>query len=162
MIRRPRQNDQLRAGPVQFGVGLSYSLVWNDNVNNTDTGRDWDLMHRPVLNLSAGWPATQNSMLSFAMGVGYTAYTRNSDLDRLYISPNSELAWDIPVRDFVFTLYDRFSYSEDVLSQPALSGTAQFPRFDNTAGVRDRGSPDKWFVQAGYGHENYFTTESEL
>jgi hypothetical protein len=146
---------------VVFGVGLSYSLEWIDNVYTRDTDKEWDLIHRPQVNVSAAWPATQDSLLSVGLGIGYSKYTRNGELDRFYLSPNSELAWDIPYRDFVFTLYDRFSYSQEVLSVGALSGAAEFPRFDNTVGARATWRPEAWILQAGYGHQNYFTDSGD-
>jgi len=85
--------------------------------------------------------------------VGYRAYQRNSDLDRLFIAPDSELAWDIPVEDFVFSPYDRFSYSQDVISQGAISGVAEFPRVENTAGLRVEWNPAQYVFQLSYGHE---------
>lgn len=158
---RTEQADQLKAGPVLFSAGLSYSLEWNDNVYlDSDNTKD-DFIHRPQFDIRATWPATQESVLSFGVGVGYQAYTENSDLSRLLITPDSELAWDIPVKDFVFTLYDRFSYSQDVISQAAASGTAEFPRIENTVGLRGLWNPDPYRLEAGYGHYNLFAGSSD-
>ena len=77
-------------------------------------------------------------MLSFGVGVSYEHYLDNSHLSHLNVSPDSALAWDITAKDWLFTIYDRISYSQDVISQAALSGTARFPRFENTAGLRAR------------------------
>lgn len=151
-----RPSGQLKAGPVYFNVGLGYSLEWNDNVNISSSSPEADFIHRPQMDVRAVWPATKDSTLSFGMGIGYQKYMDHPDLGGLLISPNSALAWDIPVEDFVFTLSDRFSYSQDVISQGGLSGTAEFPRIENTAGLRVRWMPDRYQFELGYAHYNFF------
>lgn len=157
-----RPGDQMRAGPVQFTAGVSYSLEWNDNVYGVPENTEGDFIQRPQLHVQALWAATRESVLNFGLGIGYQAYARNKDLSRFTITPDSELAWDIPVKDFVFTLYERFSYSQDVASQAALSGTADFPRIENTAGIRARWNPDRYQFEAGYGHYNFFGQSGEF
>jgi len=149
--------EQLKAGPVLLTASLSYALEWNDNIFYAPENAEQDLIHRPQCNVSAFWPATRDSLLSFGMGLGYEAYTTHSELNQLLITPDSELAWDIPVKDFVFTVYDRFQYSQDVVSQGALSRTARFPRLENTAGLRARWHPDPYRLEAGYSHYNFFS-----
>ena len=151
-----RPSDQMKAGPVYFNVGLRYELEWNDNIRYANTNTEADFIHRPQVDVRAVWAATKDTVLSFGAGIGYQKYMDNPDLDRMLISPNSELAWDIPVRDFLFTLYDRFLYSQDVASQGGLSGTAEFPRIENTAGVRGSWTPDHYRFELGYAHYNFF------
>jgi hypothetical protein len=122
-----------------------------------DTNRESDLIHTPRANIRATWQATRDSALSVGLGVGYSFYTENSDYNRLNISPDSEIAWDIPVGDWVFTLADRCFYSSDVASQGAISGRAEYPRLENTIGVRARWMPDRYVVHLGYGHYNFFS-----
>ena len=150
-----RPSDQLKAGPVYFNVGLRYDLEWNDNIRYVNDNSEADFIHRPQVDLRAVWPATKDSVVNFGMGIGYQKYMDHPDLDRMLVSPNSELAWDIPVEDFVFTLSDRFLYSQDVASQGGLSGTAEFPRIENTAGVRVRWLPDRYQFELGYAHYNF-------
>lgn len=150
------QDERMRIGPVNFAVGVSYGLEWNDNINLAASNEESDFIHRPGVNLRAVWPATDESTLSFGMGIGYVKYMENSHLDQLTLAPDSELAWDIRVEDFIFTLYDSVSYSQDVVSQGGLSGTAQFPRLENTAGVRMLWRPSRYDVEAGYAHYNMF------
>lgn len=152
---QPR-DERMRIGPVSFDIGVSYGLEWNDNINLTSGNQESDVIHRPGVNLRAVWPATKESTLSFGTGIGYVKYMDNSDLDQFTIAPDSELAWDISVEDFIFTLYDNVQYSQDVVSQGGLSGTAQFPRLENTVGVRMLWHPSRYDVEAGYAHYNFF------
>ena len=136
--KAPIRDDQLRAGPVYLQASLAYSLEWNDNIYYTPTNTEDDFIHRPQLNLGATWPVSDDSRLTFGVGLGYQHYMDHSDLDRMILTPDSELAWDIKIKDLVLTLYDRAEYSQDVVSQGGLSGTAEFPRIENTAGTRAR------------------------
>ncbi len=156
----PEQRLPLHAGPVMFDVSASYSLEWNDNINYTSTNVENDFINRPQVSLRAAWGVTTNSTLSFGIGLGYEKYVKYSSLDQLLITPDSELAWDIRIKDFVFTPYDRFSYSQDVANQGALSGTAEFPRIENTIGLRVRWYPSRYLIDLGYGHYNFLSQSS--
>ena len=107
-------------------------------------------------------PVSETGRLSIGLGVGYADYMRNDDLDRLYFAPNSELAYDFSAKDFRFTLYDSVDYSYDVEGVGALAGVSQFPRFQNTAGMRATWVPSKWSYQAGYSHFNFISDGSEF
>jgi hypothetical protein len=160
--RAPIPDDQLQLGPVSFQVALSYGLEWNDNINYAPTDLEDDFIHRPQLNFHGIWPATKDSRLSFGLGVGYQHYMDHSDLDRMVLTPDSELAWDVKIKDLVLTLYDRVEYSQDVVSQGGLSGTAEFPRIENTAGARARWYPGRYGFELGYAHYNFFSESSEF
>lgn len=153
----PRRNqDQYHTiGAVSYFSTLSYGVEWRDNVLNTETDRRSDFIHRPRFDVNAIWNATQTSKLNFGLGISYTKYSRLSGQNRFSIAPNSEIAWDLRSKDFLFTLYDRMSYSDEVVSQGGITGVAAFPRLDNTAGVRVTWSPSRWVVQTGYGHQNF-------
>jgi len=69
---------------------------------------------------------TEKNTLNFSIGVGYLKYLRRSELDHLYISPDSGLAFDIYVGDFTIDLHDRFSITESVAQSPTVSGTGDF------------------------------------
>ncbi len=156
--------DAIRTGPVTYAFSLGYSLEWNDNVRSTQEDTDSDFIHRPNANVRATWQATRDSVISMGMGFGYQFYTENTDLNRAFFTPDSDLAWDIPVKDWVFTVYDRFSYSQDLLSQPAFVGTGQtgdYPRMDNTAGLRARWMPSRYVFEAGYGHNTFYTDSQD-
>ncbi len=158
----PDQMEPLRAGPVLFNVGLSFSVEYSDNVRNRKAPREEDWALRPQLDLSATLPVSETGRVSLGMGVGYADYLRNDDLDRLYFAPNSELAYDFSVKDFRFTIYDSFDYSYDVQGVGGLAGVSQFPRFQNTAGLRATWIPSEWSYQAGYSHFNFISDGSEF
>lgn len=149
--------ERLRAGPVEFNIGLSYSFEYTDNVRNSSQPREEDFIQRPQVNFSGFLPITDTGRLTLGFGVGYADYFNNNDLDRLYFSPDSELAYDFSVKDLRFTIFDSFDYSYDVQSVGAVSGVAQLPRLQNTVGIRALWAPSEWSYQAGYSHNNYIT-----
>lgn len=151
-------DDGLRIGPVNFSVAASYKLEWNDNIRLTPANRDSDFIHSPQVDLKAIWPATKESTLSVGMGIGYRKYmdSDNRDLSRLSITPDSEVAWDIRIDDFLITLHDLVSYSQDVANEGGLSGKAEFPHLENTVGMRVQWRPDPWMTELGYNHFNFF------
>ena len=110
--------------------------------------------------MRAVWPATKDSVISFGMGVGYRKYMDNSNLDGVTVTPDSELAWDIPIEDWLITLHDRINYSQDVISQGGLSGAAQFPRLENTIGVNAQWLPAQYLFEVGYDHYNFISDSS--
>jgi hypothetical protein len=152
---------KLRAGPVEFQANVGYALEWNDNVFFQQEHRESDFINIPSLNIFGVWPVSDKSRISFGVGMSYLAYVNHSELDSFVITPNSELAWDIHIKDCIVTLYDRFTYSQDVLTVPTInSGTGEFPRIENTGGVRMRWYPDRYVFELGYGHYNFLPVSS--
>ena len=158
--------DAIRTGPLTYAIGVGYNLEWNDNVYSEASNGDQDFIHSPQGSVRATWQATRDSVISLGVGVGYQKYTKHSDLDRTFFTPDSDIAWDIPVKDWVFTLYDRFSYSQDLLNQgaltePATSRTGEFPRLENTIGLRARWMPSQYVLEAGYGHHILYSSSGD-
>jgi len=147
-----------KMGPVYLSPSVSFGVEYNDNVRNTEN-KESDFILRPGAAISGLWTATERSHISFGFGWYYSKYLENSDLDRSSISPNSELAYDLLIKNLVLSFYDNFSYSQDVISQPSLSGVANFPRYDNTIGTRATWTPGQGLFSAGYAHQNSFSTE---
>jgi hypothetical protein len=161
-LKSGSNTDRIKAGPLEFNVGLSFETEFNDNVNSSETQRESDVIFRPQLDLHSFLPVTKTGQLSLGLGIGYAAYLDNRDLSHLFIRPDSELAYDVAVKDFVFTFYDRFDYSREVESVGALSGVSEFPRFENTAGMRITWAPSRWMYQAGYAHYNFVPKDEDF
>lgn len=158
---RAAMAEQIKAGPIVFQAGVSYGFEWNDNVYYRAVDTEDDFIHRPQFNVRAIWPVSRDSVLSCGVGVGYQLYTEHSELSRLVVTPDSELAWDIEIRDFGLTFFDRIEYSQDVLGQAGLSGVARFPRLENTVGLQARWHPKRWVLEAGYSHYNFISWADE-
>lgn len=145
-----------------FTVGASLGIQYDDNINLVESNPLSDVSISPGVNFAGRWPISQTSQLSFGIGVAYQKYLNHSEYDRLTLSPNSVLALDIPAHDFVFTFYDRIQYSQDVISEAALSGVAQFPQIVNTVGTRISWVPSEWIFQVGYAHGTTFSPGGDV
>jgi hypothetical protein len=153
---------QLRAGPVALTAALSYQFEVNDNRDYSERNRQPDVIQGPQLGFQAFWPMTKTSRLTFGAGIGYANYVLRPKNDRFTITPDSELALDLPVRDVVLSFYDRFHYAHDVVSQAALSGVSELPRFENTIGARVIWQPKQWLLLASYEHFTLIATDDRF
>jgi len=154
------QTYNLKAGPVKLSFDTSLSVELNDNVNLSDVDPQGDLILRPQLGTRLFWPLTEKNALNFSIGLGYAAYMRQTVYDRMFITPDSELAFDLFVRDFRFTFFDRFSYSEDPLGNGAISGVGNYGGLNNTVGLNVLWDLNKAVLSAGYGHANFVSATS--
>ncbi|MBA5876624.1 MAG: hypothetical protein GDA66_19060 [Nitrospira sp. CR1.2] len=159
------QNEDynLKLGNAKFRAGASLSTEFNDNVNLSDSSSaDSDVILRPQLNTSLHWPITAKNALNFSLGLGYVKYVQSSQDDYLMLTPGSELSFDIFVGDFRFTLYDRFSYSQDPLQNSAVSGVARYGGLDNAAGVNVLWDLNKIILSTGYAHVNFIPDQADF
>jgi hypothetical protein len=88
-------------------------------------------------------------------GVGYAKYLDNSDLDRLYVRPGTQLSFDIYSGDFRINLHDRLEIRQETYQNPLVAGTGDYQRLENTAGVAVDWDLNELILTAGYDHETY-------
>lgn len=150
-----------KLGPVRVASVASFNIEFNDNINNSEN-KNGDVILRPEMRFTGVWPVTDRSRLTFGIGFGYMKYLEHSELSRGYVSPNAleELAFDFSVKDFFVSIYDRFSYSQEVAGDASVSGVATLPRLDNTIGTRVTWRPGQSFWSLGYAHQNVISTAS--
>src|SRR5215472_12100079 len=144
--------DVHHLGPVNFAPGLYTGVEFNDNINLVPQGAhpqsDEIIFGGVVLNLN--WPATPQSSLNLGASIGYRHYLKHSQYDSLEVAPNSALTYAITWDGGSLAFFDQFSYLQDVVSQPALTGVASFPRLENNVGTRLTFEPGKWELVGGY------------
>jgi hypothetical protein len=152
--------DQPHLGPVQLSYGLYAGTEYNDNVFATQSNPQADTLLRGGVNLGLYWPATERSVVQFSTGVGYLHYFNHSQIGGVEITPNSALTWAIDIEDCTLSLYDQFSYQQQVLQEASVANTATIPRLDNLAGVRADWEPGQWVALGDYSHEDFLSTSS--
>lgn len=154
----------LRLGPVKLDLNSQLALSGSDNVRYREDDKDADLIVSPSINVRALWPVTEKNVLSFGAGIGYNKYFSNSDLDYLFITPGSDLTFDVYVGDFVINFHNRFHYTADVASQTSqpgqLGGRQNYGYFDDQLGVLVLWDLNKAVVSLNYDHQIYFATTS--
>lgn len=133
---------------MRFRAGLE--LEANDNVNLSAQQPRSDLIVRPQAGVNLVYPITERNSLNLNVGGGYSHYFREEQLSRYFITPGSELSFDIFVGDCVINLHDRFSVTQDSYANPATTGSGDVGTFDNTAGVSTTWDLNKLLITAGY------------
>jgi hypothetical protein len=154
--------DLHHLGPVRFSLGGYAGVELNDNVNLSQVAPSSDLLMRGGLETALYWQASGQSELRFGSSFGYVHYLKNTQYDHLEIGPASALGWTVGFADGTLTLFDQFSYSQQVLAESAISGLANFPRFNNLAGTRVDWLPGRWAVEAGYSHNDSFSDSTQF
>jgi len=101
------------------------------------------------------WPVSAQNSINLALGAGYSAYVNNPNLDGLFITPGSELSFDLYAGDFWINLHDRFSITENSYQDPTVAGTGQYSQLQNALGVATTWDLNKAIVRVGYDHVNY-------
>ncbi|MGO8763551.1 MAG: hypothetical protein ACLQSR_00265 [Limisphaerales bacterium] len=152
--------DRPHLGPVQLTLGAYAGVAYDDNVNESQTDVESDVISRGGVNLGFNWPATDHSQLQFGTSVGYLHYLKETANNGLEITPDSALTYALSVDDVIFTFYDQFSYSRQVKTEPALANVATLPQFANTIGAQAEWDPGKWTFQASYGRSINFSDSS--
>jgi hypothetical protein len=155
----------LLVGPVRFRFSATVGVEYNDNINLSqhDEKQD-DIIFRPQVNFDAIWPITQLNTLRLDLGIGYSAYVMHpsNDTNAILISPGSQIAFDIFVGDFRINIHDRMSLQQDPISEPTISNTADYGRFENTAGVSVLWDLNKVQATLGYDHYNFISTTNQF
>ena len=149
----------LMTGPVAWRFSAGLDTEYNDNVNLRPNNPDGDFIFRPSVDTSLLWPVTMNNSLNFSMGLGYSFYLRHTELDQLYITPGSQLSFDIYVKDFKLNLHDRLAVNEYAYGNPGLTNGANLVRLENTVGASGLWDLNQAAVTLGYDHVNYLSLE---
>lgn len=145
----------LKLGPTAWNFGTGLGLEYNSNVYYTEADPKGDLIFRPQVNTRMLWPVSDQNSINLTLGGGYSAYTSNPRLDRAFITPDSELSFDLYVGEFWINLHDRFSITEDTYQDPTVVGSGNYSQLQNALGVGTTWDLNKAVVRAGYDHVNY-------
>jgi hypothetical protein len=145
----------LHLGPTLWRFGAGLGLDYQDNVTLVQNGQQGDFVYRPNVNTQLLWPITDKQSLNFSLGAGYWGYFQHSALDRAFITPNSDLSFDIYVGDFRINLHDRFSISEYSYQDPSVVGSGGYSQLQNSLGVSTLWDLNRVVVKFGYDHASY-------
>ncbi len=145
----------LTLGPTLWKFGAGLGLEYNDNVSLNGTDQEDDFIFRPSINTDVLWPITDKNSLNLRVGAGYSAYVNHPGLDRIFITPGSELSFDVYAGDFWINLHDRFSITESAYQDPTVAGTGDYARLENAVGVSTLWDLNKVNLRFGYDHADY-------
>jgi hypothetical protein len=167
-------NYNLYWGPVSFQLESAVHVEFTDNVLNSGVNRSSDEIIRPEVDLRSYWPITDLNALTLSLGVGYEYYVKNTvlNVDSPLISPDSEIALVLYVKNLRFRFHEAFSYQESLYygasySQQSgqfinLQNLGTFGRIDNVAGLTADWDLGAFVLSLGYDHENFISMLSTL
>ena len=155
-------SGNIQLGPVSLRTQSTFEVEANDNVRVVANNQQGDLIFRPQFKVLTEWQVTEKNRLALSVGAGYAKYINTPEFDTLFLTPDSDLSFDLFVKDFVINFHDRFSYSQDVTSDPTVSGIGSLSRFENTAGVGVVWDLNKAILRVGYDHSSYLATQQEF
>ena len=150
----------LKLGPIGLRASTALSAEYTDNVNLGGLNTGGDVILRPSLNSRLVWPVTDKNVLNLNLGAGYSYYVDHSRYNRLFLSPDTELAFDVYLGDFLIDLHDRVSITENAYQDPTLSGNGDYAQFQNDAGVSGLWDLNKVVLNFGYDHVDYASLSS--
>lgn len=141
------QQGNLRMGNIYYDLSSYFEIEYNDNINYSNLNRQWDIILRPGIQLTSSYQVSQINTLTFGVGLSYQQYLIHPNLSSynsfLSVSPNSQLAYTILIRNLTIKIYDAFAYAVDPSNSVAFNSKtgqlvysiSQYPRFTNQIGA---------------------------
>jgi hypothetical protein len=148
----------LQMGPTYWNFSSALSVEYNDNVNYSDVHKESDVIFTPQVNSHAIWPVSDKNSFNLDVGAGYQAYVDHPNLNRIIITPGSELSFDLYAGDFWINFHDRFSL-QDASADPTVANVnnaSDYSYFQNDVGLTTTWDLNKVLVRLGYDHQNSF------
>jgi hypothetical protein len=157
-------NYNLKLGPALVNLSAHLDFEYNDNINLAESGRESDLIIRPSVFANVLWQVSEVNALRLNLGVGYIKYLIHGQFDSssLVIAPESQLAFDIYVGDFRFTIFDQLAILQNPVDEISLSRVARFERIENSAGVSVTWDLDRLVLFGGFAHYNFYAIDSQF
>ena len=149
------RDSSLELGPTVWRLGTGLGLEYNDNVRYTDSNPESDFIFRPQIDARMLWPVSDRNSLDVSFGGGYSAYVQQSGLSRFFITPDSEVSFDLYAGDFWINLHDRISITEYGYQDPTVTGIGDYSQLENTAGLSALWDLNKAVLRWGYDHLIY-------
>lgn len=145
----------LKLGPTAWRFSSGLGVDYNSNVHYTESNPEGDFIFRPQISTHMLWPISDINSLNLTLGGGYSAYVKNPKLDQAFITPGSELSFDLYVGEFWINLHDRFSMTENSYQDPSVAGSGNYSQFQNALGQTTTWDLNKTIVKLSYDHINY-------
>lgn len=138
-------------------ASASLGLAYNDNINLSKNDAQSDYILSPQFGLTGIYPLTERNLLTFNFGVGYNEYIKHPSYSGLSLTSGSGVKFDVGVGDFLFNFHNRFSYTQDAGSQPAIAQDGHYGVANNAVGVDVAWDLGDVTLSAGYDHDNTFS-----
>lgn len=146
----------VKAGPTAWYLTGGLDIDYSDNIRyETSAFAKSDFLIKPRFDVQMIWPVTEQNSLNLRLGAGYNFYATYSEYDRYFITPGTELAFDLYVGKVWLSFHDRVSITEDTYQDPTVVGVADLSRLYNELGFTAVWDLNKLIARFGYDHANY-------
>ncbi len=125
-------------GPLQEVLIGSTGFAFTDNSSLTHTGKISRLRFFEGLNLDTIWILSDLNQLEFNFGgqLNEDFYGNGTSQVSVGITPDSLVQFQFAAGDFLFHVYDHFSYVQDPTSDPTTANTTYLNSLTNTIGAK--------------------------
>jgi hypothetical protein len=155
-----------QAGDFKLLVTPSLELDWNDNINLSKNNAESDFILRPLVALNASYPISTYNLLNLSVDFGYDKYFIHDELSQWRLDSGSVLSFDLYVKDFKINFHDQFQFTQDpaqeAAASAAVSATASYGTFQNTAGLSGTWDLEDVILTLGYDHQNVMSLSSQV
>ena len=143
-------------GAVTFISSVNFSYTDNALQGSSELGKQDDLIIHPMLGMTIFQQVSENSQLSFNVGIGYHYSLNFQDLAQFNFAPNGTINYTFVVGDTMITLFDRIGGNGGNRPEIAGNGLASgvdFNRINNQIGVSvTHGFTEATSVSGMYGY----------
>jgi hypothetical protein len=125
-------------GPLQEELIGSAGIEFDDNSNLAHTGKISRLRFYEALTLNTTWVLSELNRIEFAFGgsLNEDFYGNGNSSVNVGIAPDSLVQFQFAAGDFLFHVYDRFSYIQDPTSDATTANTTYLNNLTNTIGAK--------------------------
>jgi hypothetical protein len=132
-----QKGSSIRFGPFNGNLSATLGFNYTDNSNLSETHKIPRTEFFEGINLDMSWIVSHQNRLDLTLGGQLNQDITGGGGNDFNISliPDSKIQFQFQVADLRFTLYDRFSYTQDPTQDSSASNTSNLNRFDNTSGI---------------------------
>src|SRR5262249_39758635 len=126
----------LRLGQTAWRFESGLGLEASDNIRLETAGAEADVIFRPEIKAHMTCPLSAANNINLTLGAGYSAYAQHSEFNRWFVTPGTELSFDLYAGDFWINFHDRLSVLQNSYQDPTVVGVANYAQLQNAAGIR--------------------------
>ena len=150
----------MRVGPVQMNFNAGMGAAYNSNVNaSSSSNRQAGFYLTPRVGVGLYWPFSKLNNLTFSAQAGYNYYLTGNvqNQQQFYLSPGTQLAFNIFVGDVEISLYTRPSITTNPAYDPTVNNTTNYNMANNVAGINVAWDLNDVFFNVGVANSLTYT-----
>jgi len=150
----------MRVGPVQMNFNAGMGAAYNSNVNaSSSSNRQAGFYLTPRVGVGVYWPFSKLNNLTLSAQAGYNYYLTGNvqNQQQFYLSPGTQLAFNIFVGDVEISIYTRPSIMTNPAYDPNVNTSSNYNTANNVAGVNVAWDLNDIFFNVGVANSLTYT-----